>query len=119
MTETSVYLFVEYTWIIALKQEVNQWTDIKVPTVNITQALDSINMKYWKVYKKELAAAINDVMIFHTWRARNWKIFRGITVHKEDVVQHIKKEIIERIEVTRNSHRARRCRSLVQQVLCN
>ncbi|KAJ8535652.1 hypothetical protein K7X08_023372 [Anisodus acutangulus] len=38
--------------------------------------------KHWPQFKKEVLAAIWSAMIYHTWRARNWRLFRGIIAHK-------------------------------------
>lgn len=36
-------------------------------------------------------------MVYHTWRAKNWKIYRAVNVQKEQVITQIKKEFIDRI----------------------
>lgn len=36
-------------------------------------------------------------MIYHTWRARNWKIYRGVNIQNEQVITHIKHEFINKI----------------------
>lgn len=57
-------------------------------------------------------------MINHTWRARNWKIFRNIHVNTSFAIAQIQREIKERIYILRRSKRAHRCLSLVSRI-CN
>lgn len=42
-------------------------------------------------------------MVYHTWRAKNWKIYRAVNVQKEQVITQIKKEFIDRIGRFRES----------------
>lgn len=47
------------------------------------QCLRWINGRHWKQFKKELATAIVGARIYHTWKARNWKLFRETIVHTD------------------------------------
>lgn len=53
--------------------------------------LRSIKKEKWKQFKKEVVAAILEAVIYRTWKARNWKNFRGTNVNTEVIVVQIKK----------------------------
>ncbi|XP_049406369.1 uncharacterized protein LOC125870045 [Solanum stenotomum] len=81
--------------------------------------LDGIKEKHWKQFKKETIATISGAVLYHTWRARNWKKYKGKNVNTKDAVIQIKKEITERIQFLSNSKKAQRCRGFIQHLLCN
>lgn len=55
-----------------------------------------------------MVAAIWSAIVYHTWRARNWKLYRDTTVHSEIVLAQIKTEFTERIALFRGSKKAHR-----------
>nr|XP_033513248.1 uncharacterized protein LOC117277926 [Nicotiana tomentosiformis] len=114
--ETNEHLFKEYDWSKLVWQVVLQWIGITVQVADAKIMLESIKKKHWKVFKKELEAAICATVIYHTWRVRNWKLFREVNVHSSEVIIIIKREIKERVEMLRASKKAQKCRRLVQDI---
>jgi len=76
-------------------------------------------VKHWVQFKKEIMAVICGAVLYHTWRARNWKKFKGRNVHTEEVVLQIKKEVIGRLSLLNKSKKAHKCRDFIQHLLCN
>ncbi|KAK4726637.1 hypothetical protein R3W88_031554 [Solanum pinnatisectum] len=116
--ETQVHLFAECTWTTKVKAALETWSSIKIQKTEVTECLRWIKGRHWKQYKKEIATAIWGARIYHTWRARNWKLFRGTIVNTEITITQIKKEIVERVDYLKDSRKASKCRYLVQK-LCN
>ncbi|XP_049368638.1 uncharacterized protein LOC125833517 [Solanum verrucosum] len=117
--ETTKHLFEECKWSKMVWQEIVQWTGIYLINNGIKQFLDGIKEKHWKQFKKETIAAISGAVLYHTWRARNWKKYKGKNVNTKDAVIQIKTEITERIQFLSNSKKAQRCRGFIQHLLCN
>nr|XP_016463101.1 PREDICTED: uncharacterized protein LOC107786164 [Nicotiana tabacum] len=117
--ETNTHLFGECDWFQNVKQELVQWTGIQVRACDFKQVLESFKRKQWPRLKKELMTAIWGALLHHTWKARNWKLFKGINVHRSEIVSQIKKDVVVRLESYRTSRRARRCRGLVYKLLRN
>ncbi|WMV56909.1 hypothetical protein MTR67_050294 [Solanum verrucosum] len=117
--ETTVHLFEECKWTLAVWHEINQWTRTTIQINGITRMLDKIKVKHWVQFKKEIMAAICGAALYHTWRARNWKKFKGRNVHTEEVVLQIKKEVIGRLSLLNKSKQAHKCRDFIQHLLCN
>ncbi|KAK4717695.1 hypothetical protein R3W88_016033 [Solanum pinnatisectum] len=117
--ETTVHLFEECKWTLAVWHEINQWTRTKIQSNGITRMLDRIKVKHWVQFKKEIMAAICGAVLYHTWRARNWTKFKGRNVHTEEVVLQIKKEVIERLSLLNKSKKPHKCRDFIQHLLCN
>ncbi|KAH0688896.1 hypothetical protein KY289_016254 [Solanum tuberosum] len=84
--ETTVHLFEECKWTLAVWHEINQWTRTKIQINGITRMLEKIKVKHWVQFKKEIMAAICGAVLYHTWRARNWKKFKGRNVHTEELL---------------------------------
>ncbi|KAG5612967.1 hypothetical protein H5410_024248 [Solanum commersonii] len=78
--ETNVHLFEDCKRTSAVWQAMHQWHKYQCIILQ---------------FKKEIMAAICGAIIYHTWRARNWRRFRDICVHMEEAVTQIKKEISE------------------------
>ncbi|KAH0769592.1 hypothetical protein KY290_013573 [Solanum tuberosum] len=75
-------------------EDMMQWTGIRLQHGSPKQVLLEIRRKHWKAIQKEIIAAVWGAMIYHTWRARNWKLFKGRTVHTNSVIKQIKEEIV-------------------------
>ncbi|XP_070049962.1 uncharacterized protein [Nicotiana tomentosiformis] len=93
--ESKEHMFVDCGWIKAIRQEINQWIGQSVQEGDFKPILKRIKRKHWKQFKKEVIAAINGAVIYHTWRAQNFKKFQGKNVHRIEIVTQIKKEITE------------------------
>ncbi|WMV26467.1 hypothetical protein MTR67_019852 [Solanum verrucosum] len=117
--ETNVHLFEDCKWTSTVWQAMHQWIEVPVHNIGIVQVLENIKGNRWKQFKKEIMAAICGAIIYHTWRARNWRRFRDIRVHTEEAVTQIKKEISERLHLLSSSKRANKCRHFIQHLLCN
>ena len=70
-----------------------------IPARTVKHILNRLRRKNWKQFHKELIAALCGAMIYHVWRARNWKLFKGITINTDMSVTQIKKEFVDRLEV--------------------
>ncbi|KAH0723423.1 hypothetical protein KY289_006467 [Solanum tuberosum] len=103
--ETNVHLFETCKWIKVVWQGIAQWTGIAMTNNGIKQVLERTKRKHWKQFQKETFAAICGAILYHTWRARNWKKFKGKHVHTEEAVAQIKKEIIERVQFFSSSRK--------------
>lgn len=75
-----------------------------------------IQDRKWKQFRKELAATIFGARVYHTCKARNWKLFKATTVKIEVATAQIKKEMIERLDLLGGSEKARKYTSLVQRI---
>ncbi|KAM3219263.1 hypothetical protein P3L10_023794 [Capsicum annuum] len=115
--ETKIHLFVECSWIWEVWHKVNQWTGVAVQHKDVQQVLINIQRKHWKKFMKEAVATLHGAIIYHTWRARNWKRYKGKAVNIDEVITMIKKELLERINLHRNSKKAQRCRNWIQHLV--
>ncbi|PHT30373.1 hypothetical protein CQW23_30037 [Capsicum baccatum] len=50
---------------------------------NVNQVLARIRGERWASIQKEVVAAIWSALVYHTWRARNWKIVRRQIIRGE------------------------------------
>lgn len=116
--ESQQHLFGDCCWVTTMRDALARWSGINIPTMAIPETLQRISRRHWKQFKKEIAAAMIGAVVYHTWRARNWKIFRQINLNMEFCVGQIKKEIAERLSIYEESRRARRCPLLLIR-LCN
>ncbi|XP_049406353.1 uncharacterized protein LOC125870027 [Solanum stenotomum] len=80
--EANVHLFEDCKWTSDVWQAMHQWTEVPVHNIGIVQVLKNIKGNRLKQFKKEIMAAICGTIIYHTWRARNWRRFRDIYVRK-------------------------------------
>lgn len=100
--ETTMHLFVKCEWAQAIWKEVKQWIGIELQNNGIKQTLKRIMLTHWKKFKKETIAATCGAILYHIWRARNWKKFKGKTVHTEEAATQIKKKIMEKLQLLSN-----------------
>lgn len=114
--ETHQHIFVECSWFAILRNEMQIWTGYSIPPMIVTDTLNSIQRKHWKQFTKEIMAAVYGAMVYYTWRARNWKVFRGITIQTNYVYTQIQQEIKVRVDMLRSSKRAHRCSLLINRI---
>lgn len=76
----------------------------------LRRGLINLKNKQGKQFKKEILAAVWGVVIYHTWRATNWKMFQRKHVQPDEVIAHIKRDIIYRIDLLSGPKKAIRCR---------
>ncbi|KAH0663151.1 hypothetical protein KY284_028082 [Solanum tuberosum] len=106
--QTQTHLFARCGWISEIRIALSTWSGLYLQQKGVIQNLQ------W--FQKEVAAAIYGAMIYHTWRARNMKIFRNINVNTSCVIAQIQREIRERIDMLHCSKRAHRCTNLVSRI---
>lgn len=94
--ESADPLFARCVWTQKVKEAIMQWTHIHIQATRIDQVLLEINRRHWSRAQKEIVAALWGAMVYHTWRARNWKIYTGVNVQNEQVITQIKQEFIDR-----------------------
>ncbi|WMV37191.1 hypothetical protein MTR67_030576 [Solanum verrucosum] len=76
--ETQQQLFVDCTWTRGVQQALARWSGISFRRQTVKQTLQWLKRRNWKKFHKEVATAIFGALIYHTWKARNWKIFRNL-----------------------------------------
>ncbi|PHT85661.1 hypothetical protein T459_07767 [Capsicum annuum] len=81
---------------------------------NVNQVLARIRGKRWASIQQEVVAAIWIALIYHTWKGRNWKIFRRQTGDTEKAIAQIKQE--HRLEISYIAKKLGRCRGLMQRL---
>ncbi|XP_019251343.1 PREDICTED: uncharacterized protein LOC109230282 [Nicotiana attenuata] len=114
--ETQQHMFGDCSWFKDMKEALTSWAAIKLPNMAIPELLKWINRRNWKHMKKEVATAIIGAMVYHTWQARNWRIFRQIALKLEFCTGQIKKEMVDRISMHEESKRAGQCSLLMQRI---
>ncbi|KAH0765253.1 hypothetical protein KY285_001124 [Solanum tuberosum] len=62
------------------------------------QHIHLLRRKNWQQFHKELITALSGAMIYQVWRARNCKLFKGITVNTDTTSTQIKKDTVDRLE---------------------
>ncbi|XP_060195301.1 uncharacterized protein LOC132624556 [Lycium barbarum] len=116
--EDAVHLFVDCDWAKELWAEAQDWMGIKVQLGSVQQTLQQIKQKRWSKFKREIVAAGYGAVIYHIWRLRNGKIFKGQIVHRDFVMQQIKMIVRERISMFRDYKTARKCAWFLARI-CN
>jgi len=114
--ETQQHLFVDCTWTRGVQQALARWSGISFRRQTVKQTLQWLKRRNWKKFHKEVATANFGALIYHTWKARNWKIFRNLIIQAEEVSNQIQKEVKERIGSQMSTRRAYSCRNLIQQL---
>ncbi|XP_060210228.1 uncharacterized protein LOC132637097 [Lycium barbarum] len=116
--ETQSHLFADCQWISGIRNTLSTWLGIPILCQGVHDTIRWIKRRRWKQFQKEIVTTIWGALIYYTWQARNWKIFKEENVNKEFVTVQIQKEVRERLGMLNCSKRARRCQVLIQR-LCN
>ncbi|XP_060202947.1 uncharacterized protein LOC132631388 [Lycium barbarum] len=116
--EDHTHLFVDCEWSKAVWSGIEQWLGVQVPQVEANMVLQFIQNKHWCRMKKEVIAVVHGARIYFIWQARNWKIFKGITVNTSSIVQQIQFIVRGRIEMFIDTKQARKCIGYLE-ALCN
>ncbi|WMV22135.1 hypothetical protein MTR67_015520 [Solanum verrucosum] len=114
--ETNKHLFVDCEYATKVRDALLSWSKINLPARELNNILELIKKKHWKKFKKEVVAALWGAMVYHIWKARNWKQFKGVSLQYSDMVKEITREIVGRIEMYKDSKRAIRSRSFWQNL---
>lgn len=114
--ETPLHLSAECDWIGVVREGIQQRTGITIRQGEVHKVLEGIKRRQWKQFHKELIAAIWGAVVYHVWKARNRKIFRGTIVNWKIFRGTID---IERIELLKDLRKASSCHSLLHKLLCN
>lgn len=116
--ETHIHLFSDCRWIKEVKEALSRWTGVPFGDLSVQQMLIWVKRRRWSQFqfKKALVTAIWGAMIYHTWKARNWKHFKETSMPPELVVAQVQKEVRERIDQVRNTKRASSGSYLIQQM---
>ncbi|KAK6798432.1 hypothetical protein RDI58_006135 [Solanum bulbocastanum] len=96
--ETHIHMFSTCEWIVRVQIEMQHWSGILISADTVKHILNRLRRKNWKQFHKELIAALCGAMIYQVWRARNWKLFKDITINTNTSVTQIKKEFVDRLE---------------------
>lgn len=113
--ETHQHLFSDCEWIKRIRAEMNQWSGVDIPTRDAKQVMEAIKRKYWKQFQKELIAALWGAVLYHVWRNRNWKIFRGSNVNTGMVITQIKQDFLIKLDLVRISKKGQRSRQWLER----
>ncbi|XP_070045599.1 uncharacterized protein [Nicotiana tomentosiformis] len=116
--ETHQHLFADCRWVKTMRGALTRWSGITLSDMAIPETLPWIRRRHWKQFRKEVAAAMIGAMVYYTWPARNWKIFRQVRLNMDFCIGQIQKEIKERIRMRAESRRARHCPVLIHR-LCS
>lgn len=114
--ETQQHLFVECAWTREVQKALFRWSGIPFRCQTVQHTLQWLKRRNWKKFHKEVAAAIFGAVIYHIWKARNWKHFMNLLIQAVEVSNQIKKEVQERIGCQKRTKRAYSCRDLIQQL---
>ncbi|KAM3267546.1 hypothetical protein P3S67_032302 [Capsicum chacoense] len=109
--EINHHLFVTCSWFCEVRNEMMQWTGIKLPAVGIKQVLEVVKNRHWRKFVKEIVAALISGMVYYAWRARNWRLFKKINISPSDAVARIKYEVVARIDIFKLAQKFIRSRS--------
>ncbi|XP_015161941.1 uncharacterized protein [Solanum tuberosum] len=118
LVETNTHLFVECEYAVKVRDALVQWSKISVLARDLKITLELIKLKHWRRFKKQVIAAVLGAMVYHIWKARNWKQFKKVQIQHTEIVSTIIREIVERIEMYKYTKKANRCRNFWQK-LCN
>lgn len=118
MDETSQHLFTECKWITEARTALATWVGVTVPQKTFKQSLQWIKSRNWRQFKKEVVAAICGALVYYTWQARNWKIFRQTTVNNGGIVTQIQRELRERVSMISSARKVSKCPCLIHRI-CN
>lgn len=66
--------------------------------------------------KKCIIAVVYGAGLYQIWQAQNWKIFRNSTLHKRVILQQIQTVIRERVDMVKNSKRARKSSHIIKRI---
>ncbi|KAH0675380.1 hypothetical protein KY285_023181 [Solanum tuberosum] len=113
--ETAKHLFSECPWFTEVKRNVERWTCLPIQLGEVKEVMLRIIRKKWNQFQRQVIAASWGAMIYHTWRVRNWKIFKGIHIQTTEIHTQIKREILHRIDILSSSKRASRCSIFLQR----
>ncbi|XP_060195151.1 uncharacterized protein LOC132624380 [Lycium barbarum] len=114
--EDHTHLFVQCEWARAVWRDIEQWMGEQIPQQDTMGTLKYIKRRHWCKMKREVIAAIHGSLIYFTWQARNWKIFRGISVHTDRVIQQIQSVLRERIGMFIGSKEAGKCIGFLEKL---
>lgn len=78
--------------------------------------MERIKRKHETQFQKEALAAIWGAIIHHTVRARNWKLFKGVSVHTKLVITQVKKEVVHKIDLLELSRKSQKSSSLIHRL---
>ncbi|XP_009778125.1 uncharacterized protein [Nicotiana sylvestris] len=116
VTELVGHLFNGCPWFQEVKKGVEQWTGLQLPLGSLRTVLQCIKKKKWKKFQRELVAATWGAMVYHTWKARNWKLFKGIHAQAAGIVIQIKREILARVDTISSPQKAHRCMNFIEKL---
>lgn len=120
--ETHQHLFAECFWFNEVLGWLSGWwlsgwLGISLPRLYTRNCLDWLRRRQWRQGKKDVVAAVWGATIYHTWKVRNWKIFRNTEVNTRYVAAQIKKEIKIRLEGIETTRKARRSKNWLQTIV--
>lgn len=93
-----------------------RWLGVQLQEGDIASTMNNIKKKKWKQLKKEVVAATMGVVFYHTWKARNRKIFKGVSVNSADAVEQIKKETLVRLSNIHKSKKANKYKEFLRNI---
>lgn len=72
----------------------------------------------WRKMKKEIMVAVWGAMIYHTWKARNWRIFRQIHVNTQFTITQIQEEVRDRLGVLQANKKVENVKDVLLKLGC-
>lgn len=85
--ENATHHFSGCGWIKDVSMALQAWLDIHLPLRSVHEMLQMIKQKHWHLFKKVVVAATYGALIYQVRMARNYKIFKGVHVNTNFVIQ--------------------------------
>ncbi|XP_047263750.1 uncharacterized protein LOC124896258 [Capsicum annuum] len=93
--ETPKHLFMKCSWISGVSHLLSTCLGVQIQKKEASDNFKWIKRRRWKQFQKKIVAAVCGALVYHTWQARNRKIFRKTNVNIEFVSLQIQKELFE------------------------
>lgn len=84
--ETSYHLFADCSWISEVRNALGAWAGVRIVKADAKQSIQWLKRRIRTQFKKETVSAVWGAMIYYTWQARNWRIFRNSCVNTSFVI---------------------------------
>ena len=110
--ETSNHLFVECEYATKVRDTINQWIKVSLPTRGFKETVEMIKYKTLEEFEEASDSS------YVGRKARNWKHFKGMHMQYTEIVNTINREMGETILMFNNTKNSSRCSRFLAK-LCN
>lgn len=96
--EHNEHLFGICSWNAGIWKDIQQWLGINLPKKGTKEMFLELRKKHWtQTKKKELILAAYEAIIYHTWIARNEKIFKKARLDETKTIQQVKQLLKDQV----------------------